>query len=78
MLGEPHDLLHEFPEYADKITTLRENNEVFHNLMDEYDWLDSHIRNLEELCTPVSDFHIEEMKKRRLLLKDRLYAILHN
>jgi uncharacterized protein len=45
--------------------------------MDEYNWLDAHIRSLEELCTPVSDFHIEEMKKRRLLLKDRLYAILH-
>ena len=77
MQGEPHDLLHEFPEYAKKITDLRENNEVFHNLMDEYDWLDCHIRGLEELSTPVADFHIEEMKKRRLLLKDRLYAILH-
>jgi uncharacterized protein YdcH (DUF465 family) len=77
MLGESHDLLHEFPELADKIADMRENNEVFHNLMDEYDWLDQHIRNLEELSTPVSDFHIEEMKKRRLLLKDRLYTILH-
>jgi hypothetical protein len=78
MPGEPHDLLHEFPEYAEKIAEMRENNQVFHNLMDEYDWLDAHIRSLEELNTPVSDFHIEEMKKRRLLLKDRLYAILHD
>jgi uncharacterized protein YdcH (DUF465 family) len=77
MLGESHDLLHEFPEYADKISDLHENNEVFHNLMDEYNWLDAQIRGLEELSTPVADFHIEEMKKRRLLLKDRLYAILH-
>jgi hypothetical protein len=77
MLGESHDLLHEFPEYAGRIAELRENDTVFHNLMDEYDWLDAHIRNLEELNTPVSDFHMEEMKKRRLLLKDRLYAILH-
>jgi uncharacterized protein YdcH (DUF465 family) len=78
MLGESHDLLHEFPEYEDKITELRQSSEVFHNLMDEYDWLDAHIRSLEELNTPVSDFHIEEMKKRRLLLKDKLYAILHD
>lgn len=77
MLGEPHDLLHEFPEYAEKIKDLREGNEVFHNLMDEYDWLDAQIRGLEELSIPVADFYIEEMKKRRLLLKDRLYAILH-
>jgi uncharacterized protein len=77
MLGESHDLLHEFPEYAEKIAALREENEVFHNLMDEYDWLDAHIRSLEELSTPIADFHMEEMKKRRLLLKDRLYTILH-
>ncbi|MET0049611.1 MAG: YdcH family protein [Candidatus Thiodiazotropha sp.] len=77
MLGESHDLLHEFPEYKDKIAELRNSNEVFHNLMDEYDWLDAQIRSLEELSTPISDFYMEEMKKRRLLLKDRLYAILH-
>ena len=76
MLGESHDLLHEFPEHAEKIAQLRGNNETFHNLMDEYNWLDSHIRSLEEHDTPVSDFHIEEMKKRRLLLKDRLYVII--
>ncbi len=77
MLGEPHDLLHEFPEYAGKIADLRESNQVFHNLMDEYDWLDAHIRSLEELNSPIADFHMEELKKRRLLLKDRLYTILH-
>ncbi len=77
MLGESHDLLHEFPEYADKIAELRQSNEAFHNLMDEYDWLDSHVRSLEEVNSPISDEHMEELKKRRLLLKDRLYAILH-
>ncbi len=77
MLGESHDLLHEFPEFTDKIAELRGSNEVFHNLMEEYDWLDAHIRSFEELNSPISDFHMEELKKRRLLLKDRLYAILH-
>jgi uncharacterized protein YdcH (DUF465 family) len=76
MLGESHQLLHEFPEHAQKIADLRANSDVFHNLMDEYDWLDSHIRNLEEVHIPVSDFHIEEMKKRRLHLKDKLYALI--
>jgi uncharacterized protein YdcH (DUF465 family) len=76
MLGESHQLLHEFPEHAQKIADLRANSEVFHHLMDEYDWLDSHIRNLEEVHIPVSDFHIEEMKKRRLHLKDKLYVLI--
>ena len=78
MLGESHHLLQEFPEHAEKIVELRVNNDVFHHLMDEYDWLDTHIRNLEEMHSPVSDFHLEEMKKRRVLLKDKLYFLLKN
>ena len=70
MLGESHQLLQEFPQFADKIAELRGNNEVFHHLMDEYDWLDTHIRKLEEVKVPVADFHIEEMKK------DRLYQLI--
>ena len=76
MLPEPHDLLHEFPEHAEVIARLREEDETFHHLMDEYNWLDSHIRSLEEHDMPVSDFHFEEMKKRRVLLKDKLYALI--
>ena len=44
MLGESHQLLQEFPEHAHKIADLRANSDAFHHLMDEYDWLDSHIR----------------------------------
>lgn len=76
MLGESHQLLLEFPQHVEKIADLRANNEVFHHLMDEYDFLDDHIRRLEELKTPVSDFHIEEMKKRRVHLKDKLYTLI--
>lgn len=76
MLVEPHDLLHEFPQHAAKIAQLRETSDAFRHLMDEHNWLDSHIRSLEEHEVPVADFHIEEMKKRRLLLKDRLYALI--
>lgn len=76
MLVETHDLLHEFPEHAKKIAELREDSDAFRLLMDEHNWLDSHIRSLEEHDVPVSDVHIEEMKKRRLLLKDRLYALI--
>ena len=76
MLGESHQLLLEFPEFAEKIADLRANSDSFHHLMDEYDWLDSHIRSLEEVSVPVSDFHIEEMKKRRVHLKDKLYQLI--
>lgn len=76
MLGESHDLLHEFPDLADRIHALRAANPEFARLMDEYDSLDERVRTIEELGTPVADETIEELKKQRLYLKDRLYAMI--
>lgn len=76
MLGESHDLLHEFPDLENKIAALRADKPEFARLMDDYDTLDARVRNFEELGTPVADETIEELKKERLLLKDRLYVML--
>lgn len=76
MLGESHDLLHEFPDLETKIAALKESNQSFARLMTEYDTLDARVRRLEELGTPVADETIEDLKKERLLLKDRLYDML--
>ena len=78
MLGESHDLLHEFPDLESKISALRSSNAEFTRLMDDYDALDARVRDLEELGTPVADETIEELKKERLVLKDTLYAILRS
>lgn len=76
MLGESHDLLHEFPDLEAKIAALRSSNEEFAELMTSYDDLDTRVRKLEELGTPVADETMEDLKKERLLMKDRLYEIL--
>jgi hypothetical protein len=76
MLGEKHDLLHEFPELEGKIEAMRESSEPFAKLMDHYDEVDARVRKLEELGTPVADETIEELKKERLMLKDKLYDLL--
>jgi uncharacterized protein YdcH (DUF465 family) len=76
MLGEMHDLIHEFPTLTDKIDQLRTSNATFAKLMKEYDELDARVRDLEELGQPVADETIEDLKKERLKLKDRLYAFL--
>ena len=76
MLGESHDLLHEFPDLEQKIATLRAENPEFATLMDEYDSLDARVRHIEELGNPVADETIEELKKQRLHLKDQLYVMI--
>lgn len=76
MLGESHDLLHEFPDLEQKIAALRADDPEFARLMDEYDGLDARVRQIEELGTPVADETIEELKKQRLHLKDALYDMI--
>ena len=78
MLGEPHDLMSEFPEFRDRIETLRSNDGNFARLMTEYDQLDARIRRIEEFGQRVADTSIEELKKQRLNLKDELHARLRN
>ena len=76
MLGESHDLLHEFPELNDKINELKAKDPAFAQRMEEYDALDRRVRELEELAQPVADETMEDLKKERLKLKDELYARL--
>ena len=76
MLGEIHDILHEFPNLEETIKVLHESNPEFAEMMDHHDKLDSEIRDLEEQGQPISDIHMEELKKQRALLKDRIYDIL--
>jgi uncharacterized protein YdcH (DUF465 family) len=78
MLGEKHDILHEFPNLEETINSLHENNAEFAELMDNHDKLDNEIRDLEERDQPTSDVHMEELKKQRALLKDRIYSILRS
>ena len=78
MLGEQHDIDHEFPEFHDKILFLSDRDPEFVALMKEHDRLDQEIRDLELHDLPVSDIYIEDQKKKRALLKDRIYEILRH
>lgn len=76
MLGETHDILHEFPNLEETIKSLQEQDARFAELMDQHDQLDNEIRDLEELNQPIDDLQMEEMKKTRALLKDQIYQCL--
>ena len=77
MFGERHDLPHEFPKYEMKIHKLLEESPEFAAMMREYDALDEEILKIEQNVEAVSDFYAEELKKKRVLLKDRLYQMLN-
>ena len=76
MLGEHHDLITEFPEYKDKIHELKMSNAEFAELYKQYQELDQEIYHIEEQFETPSDDYTEVQKKKRVMLKDQLYAML--
>ncbi len=76
MLGEKHDLHHEFPELGEKIHALKVGNAHFARLFDEYHQVNREVVRIEEGVETTSDQYLEELKKRRLWLKDELYRML--
>jgi hypothetical protein len=77
MQGEHHDLVHELPEFREKIHELKVNNNHFAKLFDEYHEVDHEVRRIEQEVETPSDEYTEELKKKRLHLKDELYSILN-
>lgn len=76
MLGEKHDLIHEFPEHKARIHELKMNNHHFAKLFEQYHELDHQIKRIEEGIETPSDDVSEELKKQRLHLKDELLSII--
>ncbi|MFU8838794.1 MAG: YdcH family protein [Thiohalomonadaceae bacterium] len=76
MFGEHHDLVHELPEYREQIHELKMNNKHFARLFDEYHDVDHEVRRIEQGVETPSDAYLEDLKKKRLHLKDELYAML--
>ena len=76
MFGENHDLIHELPEYRDKIHQLKLSDPHFARLFDEYHELDHELHRIEQGIETPADDYTEELKKRRLALKDALFQRL--
>ena len=65
-----------FPEYREEIAHLRANDRHFSRLFDQHNALDHEIKNLEDKRTPSLHVQIETLKKEKLLIKEKLYAML--
>lgn len=66
-------------EYRDIITHMKENQEAnahFLKIFDRHNELDEQIVEAEEGAIPMTHTEIEELKKKKLLLKDEAYGII--
>lgn len=76
MSHTPHELREDFPEYVDRIHTLKETDKHFRRLADEYHAVNREVHRIEigdEHVSPVAE---EEFRKKRMKLKDEIYAML--
>jgi uncharacterized protein len=71
-----HDIAHEFPEFIEKIRTLKTSNQHFAKLFTQYDEDNHAIARYELGDGAISDEGLEELKKRRLKTKDEIYEML--
>jgi len=76
MTVETHELATEFPEYKEKIHLLKARDTHFARLFDEYHEATREILRIAQEIETVSDVHAETVKKKRLQLKDELFAML--
>ncbi len=73
---EKHDLVHEFPEYREKIHQLKTTDHHFARLFAEYHDVDHEVYRLEQGAETASGEYLELRKKVRLQLKDQLFRRL--
>ncbi len=73
-----HPIFNEFPEHRETIKLLKASFEPFRKWFEEYHSVDDAICRIEEETEFATDQEIEELKRRRAWLKDRIYhAIRH-
>ena len=71
-----HDLAHEFPQYLQKMRSLKALDAHFASLFARYDADNRAIATYEQGVGSISDEALETLKKRRLKIKDDIYQIL--
>ena len=76
MGNTPHEIHDEFPEHADRIHDLKESNAHFARLIDDYHEVNREIHRAETNVEPTDDFHMAEMRKKRLALKDEIFLMI--
>ncbi|MBD1549582.1 YdcH family protein [Roseibium aggregatum] len=76
-MDEKPQALHEaFPEHAEKIKYLQEQDPEFKRRADEFHELSRAVHRAQMHEEPVEEVAVDELRKRRDLVKDELYRLI--
>jgi uncharacterized protein YdcH (DUF465 family) len=71
-----HSLVNEFPEMKDRIHEMKMKDKHFARLFADYDHMEHMVQHAESGAPNVADEVLEDLKKKRLYLKDQLFGLL--
>jgi hypothetical protein len=72
----PHELAEDFPEAADLIHRLKQEDAHFARLADAYHEVNRRVHRAETDLEPMDDRAQQDLRKERMALKDQIAAIL--
>jgi uncharacterized protein YdcH (DUF465 family) len=72
-----HDLHHEFPQFEERIHELKISDNHFRKLFDEYHQINKDIHRVES-SNIYTDAELNEMRLKRIHLKDELFKMINN
>ncbi len=76
MSNTPNQLAEDFPDMADRIHALKTTDNRFARLVEEYNEVNRAIHRIETRVEPASEDVEEELKRRRVRLKDEIAQML--
>ncbi len=76
MSHTPHELAEEFPQHVALMHHLRETDGHFQRISNGYHEVNRTIHRAETDVEPLDDFHLADLRKERMRLKDEIYQML--
>lgn len=76
MTHVPHELHEDFPDKVQQIHDLKMSDAHFQRLSEEYHEVNRHIHRIETGVEPTSQDFETELRRKRMLLKDEIAAML--
>ncbi|WP_054007655.1 YdcH family protein [Cypionkella psychrotolerans] len=76
MTHTPHGLAAEFPDFAVKISAMKEKDAHFANLVAEYDAVNGKVHRAEARLDLLTEAEEEVLRKQRAALKDHVWMHL--
>lgn len=73
-----HELADELPDYKERIHELKIGDQHFARLFDDYHRINREIHRVESAGVNIADEHHEELKRKRLQLKDEMFGMLQS